>query len=377
MTTFAIHNCEIFDPKETFTGRQTIVVADGLISSIEPADRFAGQGLEVADVEGAVVTPGIVDTHVHLAFDGTADSVWVVDPDPSAHALMAFHHANLNLRAGITTVRDLGAQTLAVLAVRDAIEKYRLPGSRVFACGKAVTSTGGHGWNSSFEADGPDAVRAAVRKVVKTGADCVKLYATGFPNVEPEGYAGYQMTPAELAAAVDEAHQRKKLVAVHACNEQSVLAAVQAGADSIEHGIRLGDSTLELMAKQGTALGPTLACVDEFTAEPGTASCASMESAAAYELAARALGLGVNVILASDSGCIAPASARTELAAFAAAGMDERTVLSSATDRAAASIGLTDCGHLAPGLRADIVAWVDEPYGETRLVVKAGTPHHF
>lgn len=377
MTAFAIHNCEVLDPRTTFDGRQSIVVADGRISSIEPSSGFRGDGLEVIDVEGSTVTPGIVDTHVHLAFDGTADSVWAVDPDPGAHAMMAYHHANLNLQAGITTVRDLGAQTHAVFAVRDAIKRYELPGSRVLACGRAVTSTGGHGWNSSIEADGPDAVRAAVRQVVKAGADCVKLYATGFPNVEPEGYAGYQMTPEEIAAAVDEAHQRKKLVAVHACNERAVLAAIRSGADSIEHGIELTDATLKMMVERGTALGPTLACVDEFTADPGAASCSSMESAAAYELTARAHRLGVKVVLASDSGCTAPASARTELAAFAAAGLDERAVLSAATDLAAASIGLPDCGYLAPGLRADIVAWNDEPYGETRLVVTAGRVHQF
>jgi hypothetical protein len=375
VTTLAIHNCEIFAPKEISASRQMIVVADGVISSIEASDRFSGgRSLGVFDVEGAIVTPGIVDTHVHLAFDGTADSVWKTDPAPAALATTCFHHANVNLRAGITTVREPGAQLFGVLAVRDANARFHLPAPRMLACGKAATFTRGHGWNSSIEADGPDAVRAAVRQIVKSGADCIKLYATGFPNVEPGGYAGYRMTPQDIAPAVDEAHQRKKLVAVHSCNEQSVLAGTRlapTASSTASSSVTPPSSSWRSRAPHSAPLSRA-----STSSPPSPAPSLALRWRAPPRTSSpRAVSLGVNVILASDAACTAPASARTEREAFPAArhGPADRPLVRNRSRRPVHRAhrcrlhrGRHEGGHRR--LAA-------EPYGETSLVVTAGRPY--
>jgi imidazolonepropionase-like amidohydrolase len=371
--TLAIVNANILDASPDLSGPHHITIEDGVITGVLPVNGSAPKADVVIDADGRTTTAGLIDTHVHLAFDGTADTWWEIDPRPDTLAMRCYHHSLENLIRGITTVRDLGAPGFAPMAVRDAIRDLGLLGPRIQTCGRAVTSTGGHQWNVSFEGNGPVGVRTAVREVIKQGADCIKLFATGFPLVEPEGYDGYQMQPDEMAAAIDEAHERKRKVAVHACNEKSVRAAVEAGADGIEHGLDLTDDTLALMAEKKVAFAATLACVATFTGcnhrEPEGFNDLTKGS---YSLIRRAFDIGVPLVCGSDSGASPPGTLAWELEAMSGAGLSDEVVLASATSVAAEALGLEDRGALRAGLLGDVVVWKDSFYGDPHQIVIGG-----
>jgi imidazolonepropionase-like amidohydrolase len=338
----------------------------------DPERRWTGQ---LIDAVGKTVTPGLIDPHVHLQFDGTDETTYDTDPVPAdILALRAYKHALANLRAGITTVRDLGAGGHALITLRDQIREGSLVGPDILTCGRAVTSTGGHGWNISVEANGAQAVRDAVRREMKAGADCIKLFVTGFPGQEPEGYAGRHLQRDEIVEAVEEAHQRGRKVAVHACNEASVVTAVEAGADSIEHGINLTDVTLELLAVTGTALNPTLAYLSEATGSTlGDESTYSEETKQSIDTIRRAMAAGVTVLPGSDSGCIKPGALGKEFEALRHTGMTDAQILESATTVSAAFLELSDRGRIAPGALADIVIWNTDWFGPADTVIRAGS----
>lgn len=369
-----VRNGNILDPESGERGEHHVVIHDGIIREIVPADVAPPSGDRTIDAEGRTVTAGLIDTHLHLSMDGTADTWWEENPRQDVLAMRCYAHARMNLMAGITTVRDLGAPGFAVLGVRDGIEKHGLLGPRIQACGRGIGSTGGHNWNVTIEADGPVGVRRAVREVIKNGADCVKLFGTGFPGVEEEGFAGNHLTPEEIAAAVDEAHERKRKVAIHACNERTVRSAVEAGVDSVEHGLDLSDEVLKMMADRGVAFTPTLACVGTFAGCDIHADRSTFDefTEGTYELLGRAASLGVPIACGSDSGGTPPATLSWELKAFSDAGLTDLEVLASATTVAAQALGLEDRGVLEPGRLGDLVVWEESFYGAPHRVVIGG-----
>ncbi|WP_342363382.1 amidohydrolase family protein [Terrarubrum flagellatum] len=176
-----------------------------------------------------------------------------------AAAIWGANYVQSALRAGFTTIRDLGAKSPEVFGLKRALNEGWTVGPRYLASGKAICITGGHGWrNLSQEADGPDEVRKLAREEIKRGADVIKLMATGGAGTLTELPTQVQLGVAEMRAAAEVAHDAGRPVAVHALATQGIINAIEAGADSVEHGVFLDERGAELLVKHDVALCPTL-----------------------------------------------------------------------------------------------------------------------
>ena len=177
---------------------------------------------------------------------------------PNQRLLHAVENACKSIKAGVTTVRDLGSSNAIAADVRDAIEQGRISGPRMRAAGAVLCMTGGHGWPIGRAVDSPWDARKAVREQMWAGADCIKLIATGGVMTKGAVPGNAQLTPEELAAAIDEAHRHGLRVAAHAIGTQGIKNALRAGIDSIEHGHMLDDEAIALFKERAVYLVPTL-----------------------------------------------------------------------------------------------------------------------
>src|SRR5690348_12232146 len=229
-----------------------VVVDDGRVAEI----RVAGGE---CDLEAACVTPGLVNAHAHLEGSGEPDLMAMIQSTtPSQRLLRAVANACKSVKAGVTTIRDVGCSNKIAPDVHEAIEEGRIAGPRMRTAGAALCMTGGHGWPMGRAVDSPWDARKAVREQMWAGADCIKLIATGGVLTKGAVPGIAQLTPDELAAAIDEAHSHGLRVAAHAIGTQGIKNALNAGIDSIEHGTMLDDECIDVMKRRGTYLVPTL-----------------------------------------------------------------------------------------------------------------------
>lgn len=362
-----------------WTGGQAAVPADILIdgerihSIVSPGAAVAGE--EVLTLTGCTVLPGLINAHVHLALDG--------GPDPNSSsfrdglygaAYKAVAAAERTLRAGVTTVRDLGAPGGMDIALRKAIEAGTLPGPRMLVAGESICMTGGHGWTTGCEVDGPDEARKGARRQLKAGADVIKLMATGgvmTPGVEP---GSPQLTEEEMRAAIEEAHKAGKRTATHAQGTTGIKNAIRAGIDSIEHGIFLDDEAIEMMLARGVYLVPTLVAPYHIVrggVEAGIPAYAVEKAKrvidshlTSFDKARRA---GVKIAAGTDAGTpLNPhGTLALEIELMVKAGMPVADALHAATDVAADCLGLADrIGSIAPGKYADLLAVRGDPLSD-------------
>lgn len=357
---------------------RAVVVDDGRI--VEVAADAPPRGAAALDLGGLTLLPGLINCHVHLCLAGDADPARTLnDESYAATTIRALVNARRTVEAGVTTVRDLGGREYAELAVRDAVRAGVVPGPRVLCAGRAVCMTGGHGWRMlGRQADGVDDVRKAVREQLRAGADVIKLVATGgvmTPGVDPRAA---QLTLAELAAGVDEAHRARRRAAAHAMAEEGIAWCLDAGLDTIEHGVYLTEALARRMATQGTALVATLIAphaIVEGGMAAGIPEFAVTKSVAvrerhleSFRLAMRA---GVAIAAGTDAGTpLNPhGSVVPELSLMVAAGMAPLEAIRAATSVAADVLGLADeTGRVAPGLAADLVAVEGDPAADVKAL---------
>ena len=220
--------------------------------------RKAAEG-ESSDLTAACVTPGLVNAHVHLEMTGEPDSMaMVATTNTNQRLLRAVSNAAKSLKAGVTTVRDVGSSNGIAADIRDAIEAGRIPGPRIRAAGYVLCMTGGHGWFLGRQVDSPWDARKAVREQLAQGADCIKLIATGGVLTKGAIPGRAQLTQDEVSAIVDEAHRNGVRVASHAIGTEGIHNALNAGIDSVEHGHLLDDQAIEKFKTSGAYLVPTL-----------------------------------------------------------------------------------------------------------------------
>ena len=211
------------------------------------------------DFEAACVTPGLVNAHAHLEASGEPDLMGAFQTTPANERLLnAVANARKALRAGVTTIRDVGSSNGFAQSVRDAIEAGKIPGPRMRAAGAVICMTGGHGWPIGRMVDSPWESRKAVREQLWAGADCIKFIATGGVLTKGAVPGNAQLTPDELNAGVDEAHRHGLRVAAHAIGTVGIKNALRAGVDSVEHATLLDDEAIELFKRNRTFLVPTL-----------------------------------------------------------------------------------------------------------------------
>jgi imidazolonepropionase-like amidohydrolase len=347
----------------------TLVVDDGRIASVS---REPPPGAEVVDLGDATLLPGLIDAHVHLVWSASAEPHEVVERESQAlTVLRCAKNATLHLRAGVTTVRDVGATDGLSVDIARAVELGLLPGPRVVAAGRAIAMTGGHGWFLGREADGAEAVRHAVRSELKAGATCIKLMASGGVYGHAEEPGSPQLTVDEMSAGVEEAHKAGRKVAAHAYSVEAISNALEAGVDSIEHGSFMDRATAERMREQGAYLVPTLSvyrAMNDKGPDLGAPDYIQRKTAevleASRETFRRAHEAGVKIAAGTDCG--APGHPHgtlpEELRLMVEAGATPLEALRYGTSAAAELLGLAEeVGALEPGKKADLLAVGGDP----------------
>lgn len=332
-------------------------------------DETAGPEAEVIDGSNLYAVPGLIDMHVHATSDPgvrLARLYSAYATDPGALALLAALNLHRALTAGITTVRDLGAPGDSGFLLRQAWTAGLFVGARPVVSGPVVTAVGGHASWMGLEVSTPaDAVRH-VRANIGRGAQTIKLaMASAQRPVE--------LSPGDLAAAIDEAHWQGIPVAVHAnFSERSIDTAVAAGCDSIEHGYAISQRTAVSMAEQGVALCPTLTTLHTIVENAHTvrrrAGDALVRRAAesmdhARESLARATDAGVTIVAGTDAGVplVEFDSIPRELELLVSWGLTPARAMAGATTEAARLLRRSDLGNLHFGSRGDVLLLERDP----------------
>lgn len=351
---------------------RSIVVRDGVIEAIVPADQAPG---EVIDLGGAYVMPGLINMHTHfsLSLPGAGgDAVSALDPHELA--LYMADGARRTLLSGVTTVRCVAEKGGADFALRRAIEAGHVLGPRIFTAGKALCCTGGHGHDAddTIECDGADAFARGVRSQVKAGADLIKLMISGGIAGENEQITTPQLTRAEMAAAISTAHAWGRKVTAHAGPAAIIAEAVELGLDCVEHGYELTPEVAQLMAARGAALVPTLvvtragAFFDDLGVPPWMQERSLNAGPRHLESYRYALDAGVEVLLGSDMPPFwdfeGTSAVVRELEHMQAGGLAASDVIRAATARPARWLDAGDrVGTIEPGRFADLIAMPDDP----------------
>ncbi|HLZ70274.1 MAG TPA: amidohydrolase family protein [Dehalococcoidia bacterium] len=374
---FVITSANIFDAEAgSLRPGLDVRVEDGRIAAIGRA--LPRAAAEVVDAAGLTLLPGLIDCHVHLAYDGRPGEP--LDPvDPVAvYAWRMANNARATLRAGFTTVRDLGAPHAINCELMRAVEQGMVVGPRIVSAGRMVTMTGGHGWPIGREADGADEVRKAVREQLKAGARAIKLMASGgvmTPGVDPRSP---QLGLEELRAGVEEAHKAGVRTASHAQAAAGIRNAVFAGIDSIEHGIYLEDDVIAEMKRRGTVLVATIAAPHNINLlgegagmPPHVLEKSRMVAEAHLDSFRRARRAGLLLASGTDAGTPGNYHGQNaqELRLMVEHGLSAPEAIAAATVTAAALLGLGErTGRLAPGFAADLLLLAGDPLQEIGLL---------
>ena len=253
---------------EPISSGTVLIGSDGRILAAGSSREVAVPvGVPTLDASGMTLLPGLIDAHVHLAWDKTLYNIYSAEEyqarlrarNPERQLVRTGHHAQLALAAGVTTVRDCGADDFSVLALRDAINAGEFVGPRILASGRPITTTAGHIY-SGWGVDNADEVRKAVRFLAGQRVDFIKLVASGGTTTPGTNITQAQYTLEEIRAAVEEAHRLGLQIAAHAISTDSIRLAAEAGVDTIEHCSWIGsdgksaetdEAAVDWMVKRG------------------------------------------------------------------------------------------------------------------------------
>ena len=258
----------------------SITIDNGIITSIDSGYIKIKQTDTLIDLRGKTLMPGLMDMHVHFGGEYQSKAQRPIKTERETEAILATLHASITLKAGFTTVRQVGDSGLVAISLRDAINAGHVIGPRIFTSGKSIATTGGHadptnGMSSdSYEypvpedgvINGPYEAYASVRQRYKDGADGIKLTVTGGVLSVAKSGDNPQFTFEEADAVVKAAQDYGMWVAVHAHGAQGMKRAVLAGVDSVEHGTFMTEEVMDLMIERGTYYVPTISA-GEFVAE--------------------------------------------------------------------------------------------------------------
>jgi imidazolonepropionase-like amidohydrolase len=354
------------------------VLIDGeRIVSVQPSGEVPADATLV-DLSQATVAPGLIDLHTHLV-GGIEDGSYaeILTRSEADEALIGVVHARETLRAGITTVRDVGSfRAFTDVALRRGIDAGWFEGPRMHVAGGYVTCTGGGGEVTGFAADvsvpatmrvgvadSADEVRRAVRRLLAGGADFIKVIATGAVLAPGTTPGAPEFSEAELRAAVEEAALYGTYVAAHAHGAEGIKRAVRAGVRSIEHGSLADDEALRLMAERGTYFVADVYngdWIDEFGRANGWPSATLQKNTDTTQTQrdafTKAIGMGVRIAFGTDAGVFPHGQNTQQLPVMVRLGMTPVQALQAATSVAAQCLGRDDLGVLEAGRLADVVA---------------------
>lgn len=341
----------------------------------------------LVDASGHFVVPGLIDAHVHLIGDGRADSESMMDDTNSRRNYIATANLRAALKAGVTTVRDLGGPEEVTFEARRAVSDGIIEGPDVLAAGRYLVTADEHSHWFCRELDGPDEARELVEDQIDRGADVIKCMVSGSVlNVGGDPHR-VELSREELDAICQTASEHRVPTATHAHGKEAIERAVKAGITSVEHGTYMDEETAELMAEHGTYWVPTAKLTADLI-EQGTDAGIPAETVAKAEEAAEeiansfehALSAGVPIAMGSDAGT--PFNYHSEipeeLEVMVDYGMDLDQVFRAATTNAADLLGLDNVGEITSGYRGNIVILDSNPLTDVEAwrnpvhVIKAG-----
>ena len=379
--------------RDPVTNASVVIDDEGRISEIGRLTRRPA-GAEVIDVGGKTVMPGLIDSHVHLFIDIRPMQDEATTP-LTLKVFEAAANARATLDAGVTTVRDAGG---APMGFKLALERGLIPGPRTRISVLFLSQTGGHGdstlpsgvrlsfgvpigsvpeWPENI-CDGPDEVCKAARRMLRAGADFIKMMTTGgvmSPSDEPDAT---QFTREEITAMVHEARAHGKTCMSHAQGTQGIRNAVECGVESIEHGVYLDEATAAEMVRRGTFLVPTLqaalAVLRREEENPGSVLPQSLrkvrEVLEVHSNATRmAVDMGVRVAMGTDAGVGKHGSNPEELRLLTENGMTPMQAIVAATRTASECVQMAaDIGTLEAGKLADLLVVDGDPLSDTSVL---------
>lgn len=316
-----------------------------------------------------VVTPGLLDCHVHLVCSDLAESGDISDRELSRLVCVGLHNANLLLSAGVVACRDLGSVRGCSLGIRDAINQGLVPGPKVLTTGLSISITAGHGGSIALQCDSPDEMRKGVRTIIRDGADVVKLMASGGVNSPGPEPGPCELTEAEFEAGVEAAHAMGRKVAIHAHGNTAIRRGVWAGVDSVEHGVFMTEDIMDEMVRRGTYVVPTLSApyyaVEEgLRVDPGNPDHLRSKSVIERHrnMLKRCSEKGVPIAFGTDAGNTYDPydKAYFELVLMVEAGLTPLQAFTAATVGSADLMGLSgSLGTLETGKDASFICWLD------------------
>src|SRR6056297_2956703 len=343
------------------------IVKIGKISDLSNNSDFKS-----VDLSGKYIMPGLINSHVHITMEPVGNPFAIMSNESDAMtSLRGAANLKKTLSSGTTFFRDLGGPNGVDIDLRNAVSKKMIEGPEFLAAGKVVCMTGGHGWMTGREADGPVETRKAAREQLKAGADIIKVMATGGVMTEGVEPGSPQFTTEELRAAIEEAHKAGRKTATHAQGTEGIKNALRAGIDSIEHGFFLDDEAIELMVHNDVFLVPTLAApywIIDAGVEKGVPEFAVEKSKAVIESHAKsfqkAREAGVKIAMGTDAGTPFNKHGKNkfEIKMMVENGMKPIEAIKAATMGGAELMELTDkLGSISEGKLADMVVVDGKP----------------
>ncbi len=372
---------------------QSILIEGDKVKSTGPTadiSKSLPPDARVIELGDATVLPGLIDCHTHVT--GQPENYYedIFRRSPIDVATTSHIYARRTLEAGFTTIRNVGAAEFTDIALRKAIDSGKVPGPRMLCAAVALGSTGGHADLNGFSpylhfkqvapgvADGPEAIREAIRTNVKYGADWIKILASAGVLSEEEAVGAPQYSPEEMKAAVDEAALWGRKVAAHAHGTEAIKMAIRAGVASIEHGSLIDDEGIRMMKERGTWLVADIYSDDYILAEFARLGYPQkiiekerLVGKIQRENFRKAFKAGVKVAYGTDAGVYPHGWNAKQLGKMVEWGLTPMQAIQSATVSAADLIGWkTKVGQLSPGYFADLVAVKGDPLKDVTVLEK-------
>ena len=385
------------DAREDVLTQQSIIVRNNEIVDVRPGYVAPGEvsgtaGARVIDLRNQFVMAGLIDSHTHILSQQEPNRREIaVTRTPEFSALLGVEYGMRTLRAGFTSIRNVGGERNAIFALRDAIDQGIVLGPRIRAAGQGITPTGGHGDGGGFRddvfpephsgvCDGVAECRKAVRTQIKFGADHIKYVATGGVLSMTATGTEQQFTDEEQIALIQAAHAMGRKVAAHAHGKAGMMSALRAGVDSIEHGSYLDEEVADLFVATGAYLVPTLIAghtVERIASERPDFYTPEVRQKALEvgPIMRNALRIaherGVKIAFGTDAGVNDHGTNPYEAVLMHQAGMPAQAILVAATVNAADLMGIDAiAGTIAAGKDADIVAYDASPLEDIETLLQ-------